>query len=67
MRNRAGPAAATAAPEGIAAQMDAIRAAGQRHVQPIVDDDARRRAVRDRDEPGDQVDELGGFESRSRT
>jgi len=43
-------------------QVDAARVTRQRHIQPIVDDDAGRRSPGDLDKIGHQVDEPCGFE-----
>jgi hypothetical protein len=46
----------------VSAQMDAVGAARQRHIQPIVDNDSRRRAAGDRQGGLDERGELAGLE-----
>ena len=46
----------------VSAQMDAVGAARQRHIQAIVDDDSRRRAAGNRQSGLDERGELAGLE-----
>jgi hypothetical protein len=46
----------------VSAQMDTVGAARQRHIQPIVDDNSRRRAAGERQDGLDERGELAGLE-----